>query len=176
MQLSKLSKASFVPASVVTSDYNQNPSEPQCDHRAHCCYNQWMQAGPTCCDQLQPPAYLSLRCPAWLKSSVAKFRLNNAPIRCNIDHQINYQDRICTRCTSNQVDNEHHVLFECSSVAHIRAQPHARDLLAGCNNVHELMQAAYHAERASKLVNYISSIMDHLDNARHHTGSNAGQM
>ena len=153
-----------------------DPKDPQCEHRSHCCYNQWMFA-TTERDKLQAPAYLTLPCSSRLKTSAARFRLNNAPIRCNVDHGLGYSDRICTRCNNNQVDNEYHVLFECAGLADVRNHTSVDTSLGGCTSMHEFMQAAYQFERASSFVSYVGSIMSWIEEGSHrHTGSNAGQM
>jgi hypothetical protein len=71
---------------------------------------------------LVPPAYISADVPlatlAQKKAiaAVRTVRLAAAPIACNTKHGVAYTKRKCQRCETG-VDNEHHLLFECSHVA-----------------------------------------------------------
>jgi hypothetical protein len=50
------------------------------------------------------------------KKAIAAVRLAAAPIECSTKRSVAYTQRKCQRCGTG-VDNEHHMLFECSHEA-----------------------------------------------------------
>jgi len=104
---------------IALADYSGDPCAPECDHRRHCCYRQWMFT-PSCTEVLSPPAYLHVPCSYRHKRSVARFRLSNAPIRVNTEPNIPFCERTCRRCTAAHIDNEAHALLQCTYLADVR--------------------------------------------------------
>jgi hypothetical protein len=77
---------------------------------------------------LVPPAYISAAdMPLAQKKAIAAVRLAAAPIECNTKHGVAYTQRKCKRCGTG-VDNEHHLLFECSHVALVASRSKHRAL------------------------------------------------
>ncbi len=74
-------------------------------------------------------------------------RLAAAPIECNTKHGVAYTQRKCQRCGTG-VDNEHHLLFECSHVALVASRSKHMALFDGVSGVREWMAAAYKPELA----------------------------
>jgi len=111
---------------------------------------------------LVPPAYISADMPlAAQKKAVAAMLLAAAPIECNTKHGINgiaYTKRKCQRCGTG-VDNEHHLLFECSHVALVASRSKHRALFEGVRDVREWMAAAYKPELAATLGSCMQDMM-----------------
>jgi hypothetical protein len=99
---------------------------------------------------LVPPAYISADMPLAQKKAIAAVRLAAAPIECNTKHGVAYTKRKCQRCGTG-VDNEHHLLFECSNVALVAGRSKRRALFDGVRDVREWMAAAYQPELAATL-------------------------
>ena len=75
----------------------------------------------------QPPSFTDILIPRYLSkvttNHVTRFRLGShhlAVCTGRYRHQ-EYSSRICTRCHSNQVDDEHHMIFDCTALDHLRA-------------------------------------------------------
>ena len=77
-------------------------------------------------------------------------RLAAAPIECNTKHGVAYTQRKCQRCGTG-VDNEHHLLFECSHVALVASRSKHMTLFDGVSGVRDWMAAAYKPEVAATL-------------------------
>ncbi len=108
---------------------------------------------------LVPPAYISADMPRLLrKKAIAAVRLVAAPIECNTKHGIAYTKRQCQRCGTG-VDNEHHLLFECSHVALAASKSKHRALFDRVRNVREWMAAAYKPELAATLGSCMQDMM-----------------
>jgi hypothetical protein len=92
------------------------------------------------------------------KKAIAAVRLAAAPIECNTKHGIVYTKRKCQRCVrcGTGVDNEHHLLFECSHVALVASRSKHRALFEGVRDVREWMAAAYKPELAANLSFFLS--------------------
>jgi hypothetical protein len=131
------------------TEHKGKPTRAVCNRRKHCVYATWMHADLR--GSHAPATYLKLQCPHRLKQAAARFRLSNARIRANTDVKLNYRNRTCTRSEGCRkkglVDNEHHVLFQCTAFQGIRSTyPHLFDT---CNrSVYRFMQAAYQVETA----------------------------
>jgi hypothetical protein len=142
--------------------FTHDPVDPACPNRYHNMYHQWMFLPPVE-GTLAPPAYLtSTNSLLRAKQATARIRLNNAPIRCNIDHGLDYNSRLCTRCNSNQIDHEAHFLLECTGLAGIRDKECYAELLAECTNIQDLMQAAYEPESSRVLTHFFDDILNDL--------------
>jgi hypothetical protein len=91
---------------------------------------------------LVPPAYISADIPLAQKEAIAAVRLAAAPIECNTKHSVAYTQRKCQRCGIG-VDNEHHLLFDCSHAVLVANRTNHRALFDGVSGVREWMAAAY---------------------------------
>jgi hypothetical protein len=158
------------------ADYTGDPTAPECEHRKHCCYSRWMHTPGN--EGLSPPAYLWASCSYRHKQSVARFRLNNAPIRVNTDPNIPFSARTCRRCEAAEVDNEVHALFNCSYLADVRES--YEFLFLDCSDIGVFMQAGYNPDTAPVFVNCIHKMMSKLECASAPSSAshrrNAGQM
>jgi hypothetical protein len=91
-------------------------------------------------------------------------RLAAAPIECNTKHGVAYTKRKCQRCGTG-VDNEHHLLFECSKCSHValvasRSKHRALfDGVSGVRDVREWMAAVYKPELAATLGSCMQDMM-----------------
>ena len=99
---------------------------------------------------LVPPAYISADMPLAQKKAIAAVRLAAAPIECNTKHSLAYTQRKCQRCGTG-VDNEHHLLFECSHEALVANRSKHKVLFDRVSDVKEWMAAAYQPELAATL-------------------------
>jgi hypothetical protein len=104
-----------------------------------------------------PPAYISADMPLAQKKAIAAVRLAAAPIECNTKHGVAYTQRKCQRCGTG-VDNEHHLLFECSHVALVASWSKHMALFDAVSGVRDWMAAAYKPELATTL----GSCMPHM--------------
>jgi hypothetical protein len=105
-----------------------------------------------------PPAYISADMPLAQKKATAAVRLAAAPIECNTKHGVAYTNRKCQRCGTG-VDNEHHLLFECSHVALVASRSKHRTLFDGVRDVREWMAVAYNPEQAATLGSCMQDMM-----------------
>jgi hypothetical protein len=96
-------------------EFDSDPTDPECPHRQHSTYCHLMLRADDS-GLLVPPAYISADMPLAQKKAIAAERLAAAPIECNTKHGLVYTKRKCHWCGTG-VDNEHHLLFECSHVA-----------------------------------------------------------
>jgi hypothetical protein len=110
---------------------------------------------------LVPPAYISADMPLAQKKAIAAVRLAAAPIECNTKHGVTYTNRKCQRCGTG-VDNEHHLLFECSHVALVASRSKHMTLFDGVSGVREWMVAAYKPELAATLGSCMQDMMHGL--------------
>ena len=141
--------------------FNHDLTDPACPKRYHNIYNQWMHTPPE--GEYAAPAYLSSTSSTRKAiHATAQIRLNNAPIRSNTDHNLDYARRVCTRCESNLIDHEAHFLLECSGLASIRAKDCYSELLSSCTTIQELMQAAYLPSSSPLLNSFMLDMMNHL--------------
>ena len=67
---------------------------------------------------------LKLHLPDRILRAFMRFRLgcHNLPIDSGRQHGIPRHQRICTRCSLEMVGDEHHLLFTCTAVQHVRQQ------------------------------------------------------
>jgi hypothetical protein len=94
------------------------------------------------------------------KKAIAAVRLAAAPIECNTKHGVAYTQRECQRCGTG-VDNEHHLLFECSHVALVASRSKHMARFDGVSGVRDWMAAAYKAELAATLESCMQQDMMH---------------
>jgi hypothetical protein len=92
------------------------------------------------------------------KKAIAAVRLAAAPIECNTKHGVAYTKRKCQRCGTG-VDNEHHLLFECSHVVLVASRSKHRALFDGVRDVREWMAVAYKPELAATLGSCMQDMM-----------------
>jgi hypothetical protein len=95
-------------------------------------------------------AYISADIPLAQKKAIAAVRLAAAPIECNTKHSVAYTRRKCQRCGIG-VDDEHHLLFDCSHAVLVANRTKHRALFDGVSGVREWMAAAYKPEVAATL-------------------------
>jgi hypothetical protein len=84
-----------------------------------------------------------------------------APIECNTKHSVAYAQPKCQRCGIG-VDNEHHLLFDCSHVALVANRSKHMALFDGVSGVREWMAAAYKPELAATLVSCMQGMLHGL--------------
>ena len=154
-------------------DFDYDPTDPACTTRQRSTYYSYMLARPwqanPADDRLQTPAYLHRQASVRKKQAVAKYRLGGAPIRANIEHAQPYLERICQRCVPGNVaippsvDNEPHMLFDCSHSKLMTARSHHHQLFEGVSGVHKFMEAAYNPNVAGQLIECISDMMKGLE-------------
>jgi hypothetical protein len=107
---------------------------------------------------LVPPAYISADMLFAQQKAIAAVRLAAAPIECNTKHGVAYTKRKCQRCGTG-VDNEHHLLFECSHVALVASRSKHRALFDVVRDVREWMAASYKPELAATLESCMQDMM-----------------
>ena len=73
--------------------------------------------------------------------SMARFRLGCHCLRVETGRYqgTHYTDRVCTRCESGEVDNEHHMIFECAKLSDLRQDRRFRALFHGDQDVRSFM-------------------------------------
>ncbi len=79
-------------------------------------------------------------------------------IECNTKHGNAYTKRKCQLCGTG-VDNEHHLLSECSHVALVASRSKHRALFEEMRDVREWMAAAYKPELAATLGSCMQGMM-----------------
>ena len=130
-------------------EFDSDPTDPECPHRQRSTYCHLMHHADDS-GLLVPPAYISADMPLAQKKAIAAVRLAAAPIECNTKHSVAYTQRKCQRCGIG-VDNEHHLLFECSHAAIVASRSKHMALFDGVRGVREWMAAAYKPELAATL-------------------------
>jgi hypothetical protein len=130
-------------------EFDSNPTDPECPHRQRSTYCHLMHRADDS-GLLLPPAYISADMPLAQKKAIAAVRLAAAPIECNAKHSVAYTQRKCQRCETG-VDNEHHLLFECSHEALVANWSKHKALFNGMSDVREWMAAAYKPAAAATL-------------------------
>jgi hypothetical protein len=135
-------------------------ADPECPHRQRSTYCHLMHYMHRADDSglLVPPACISADMPLAQQKAIAAVRLAAAPIECITKHSVAYTKRKCQRCGTG-VDNEHHLLFECSHVALVASRSNHRALFEGMGDVREWMAAAYKPELAATLGSCMKDMM-----------------
>ena len=151
--MARLAKQKFA---VSYREFDSDPTDPECPHRQRSTYCHLMHHADDS-GLLAPPAYISADMTLAHKKAIAAVRLAAAPIECNTKHNVAYTQRKCQRCGTG-VDNEHHLLFECSH--DIRSKHRA--LFDGVSDVREWMAAAYQPELAATLGSCMQDMMHGL--------------
>ncbi len=131
-------------------EFDTDPTDPgECPHRQRSTYCHLMHRADDS-GLLVPPAYISAdnHAACSKESHRHSVRLAAAPIECNTKHGVAYTKRKCQRCGTG-VDNEHHLLFECSHVALVASRSKHRALFDGVRDVREWMTAAYRTGTSS---------------------------
>jgi hypothetical protein len=164
-------------------EFDSDPTDPECQHRQRSTYCHLMHHADDS-GLLVPPAYISAGMPLAQKKAIAAVRLAAAPIECNTKHSVTYTQRKCQRrgIRGTGVDNEQHLLFECSHVALVANRSKHMTLFDGVSDVREWMAAAYKPELAATLTRKLHA--RHAARfegwpsrpAKRHTGFLAGQM
>ena len=73
-------------------------------------------------------AHMNFSMSEHLMKCLFRFRLGSTTsLRCN-NHQVNRQDRTCTICRGAHLEDEKHVLFECTAYDHVRSEMRWRHL------------------------------------------------
>jgi len=175
IQVKAVKKAAETKFLACLAEFTGDPADPDCKHRKRCVYANWMHQAPAPAKDLSPVNYLGAQCPRRWKEAAARFRLSNARIRVNTDLRQCFTERTCTRCLSigTGVDNEHHVLFECTALDYIRTVH--KHLFDGRSTVRQFMEAAYDREICIDFCKSMYDIMTKLEDARNaspkpHTG------
>jgi hypothetical protein len=146
--------------------FHVSPTDDECEYRQRSSYAHYMHLGGLLSEHsvLPTPAYISADAPLVKKRAIAKIRMCCLALRANTDHSISYSQRICTRCTGGQVDNEHHLLFECPSMERVR---HKYDtLLRECPTLPDLMGAVYDSDTVDCVMNFCCEIVQRLEGHR----------
>jgi hypothetical protein len=130
-------------------EFDSDPTDPECPHRQRSTYCHLMHRADDS-RLLVPPAYISADIPLAQKKAIAAVRLAAAPIECNTKHSVAYTQRKCQRCGIG-VDNEHHLLFDCSHAVLVANRTKHRALFEGVSGVRDWMAAAYKPEVAATL-------------------------
>lgn len=139
--------------------FDQDPTDPNCTTRQRSSYCRWMYRAPA--GQLTAPTYLKHNVPVHKKQAVARCRLGGAPIRANT-HSSPYTDRICTRCHVG-IDNESHMLFDCSHSGLSEARGSHPTLFEGAADVSQFMEAAYNPTLTDSFIHCISAMIGCLE-------------
>ena len=154
--------------------YNQPSAEAEnCPSRRRCCYKQWMYPQGDL-DELPRPAYLSGNLSLKAKRVMARFRLNGAPVRANLEHNISYSDRVCrfgcqpasssgAQVQRVPVENDKHLVLECVATSQIRARPRYCTMFRPGVDMHQLMGLAYDPAATSTLVHCISEMISKVE-------------
>ena len=100
--------------------------------------------------------------PLSLKKAVARFRLSGSKLRAVSEHTLDYDRRICRRC-NHAVDNEHHMLFECTHAGLQQLRDQHRELFLGVDSVKQFMMAAYNHDTVVSLATCIRSMMHAIE-------------
>ena len=155
--LTRLAKQKFADS---IQEFDMDPTDPECPHRQHSSYCQLMHHAHES-KLLVAPAYISADMPLCKKQAIARVRLSAAPIRCNTSHGVQYIQRSCQRCGSG-VDNEHHMLFECTQAGLVSIRSKYGELFDSARSVSELMAAAYTSDLASALGSCMHDLLKEL--------------
>jgi hypothetical protein len=122
------------------------------DHRVRATYLYWF-CMPLDLDKhiphLHPYLCAGNRMPTTWVTSMAKLRLSSHGLRVELGrHQrppLSYGERVCTRCNSELVDDEAHLLLECGATEHLRAE--FRDVIVAETSQLSCMRAIMHVQR-----------------------------
>ncbi len=142
-------------------EFDSDPTDPECPHRQRSTYCHLMHHADDS-GLLVAPAYISADMPLAQKKAIAAVRLAAAPIECNTMHGVPYTQRTCKRCGSG-IDNEHHMLLECSHSALAVIRSEHRALFDGISDVRTLMTAAYKPDLATFLGSCMQGILQSLE-------------
>jgi hypothetical protein len=145
--------------------FASDPTADDCpDGRRRCTYAQSMLLGGIAHThaELPVPAFLTADAPLIKKRALARLRLGAAPISANQEHSKDsrYSERICKRCSAQQVDNEQHLLFECSVFSHIRHKFAA--VLEGHHDLAGLMKGVYDTSTVDGVMDYVLEVLQCL--------------
>ncbi len=133
-------------------EFEWDPTDPECP-RQRSTYCQLMHHAND--DRLlTAPAYITADMPLCKKVAVARVRLVAAPVCSNTNHRGPYMQRTCQRCDLG-VDNEHHMLFECTHAALSATRLKYGGLFDASTGVRGLMAAAYKPELAVSIGSYM---------------------
>jgi hypothetical protein len=107
------------------SAHTSSPAADLCPKRHACKYNSHMlrDGGEDGHAELPVPAYLHAFVPPAHKRALARLRLSKAPIQTNMQLDVAYTRRWCTRGCDVATDSEHHLLFEFPARADVRVNP-----------------------------------------------------
>ena len=102
-------------------DLDISPRSCPSTRALYCRYQRWF-ARPSHVPQRKMA--LKLHLPDRILRAFMRFRLgcHNLPIDSGRQHGIPRHQRICTRCSLEMVGDEHHLLFTCTAVQHVRQQ------------------------------------------------------
>ena len=125
-------------------------------------YEQWMAVPWEKDKRPFPPPYLSVALPKDVIRDMARFRLSAHHLHVETGrwqaHGAHVRDRVCGLCGAGTVQDEKHVLFECTALEGIRSQ--FGDLLGSCNGQ---MKTLLTAGNASRLAWYVHKCMKRID-------------
>lgn len=138
--------------------FDQDPSIPECPERWHHSYRHYMHVEVSE-DTLVAPAYVSYDMPLHLKKSVARLRLSGAKLRAVSQHSVPYDQRLCQRCNIPAVDNEHHMLLECTHTGLEQVRAQYAHLFENVTTVKQFMMNAYQQDRVLCFSSCIHSMM-----------------
>jgi hypothetical protein len=96
--------------------------------------------------ELPVPAYVHAFGPLAHKWALACLRLSKAPIQSNVQLDVAYTRRWCTRGCDETIDTEHHQLFECPALADVRAVFTGDELHLADGDLCRLMDEVYRPE------------------------------
>ncbi len=85
------------------------------DWRHHCATKDKLRTYRTFKNDMRTASHLNCNLPKYERSLISQLRLGVLPLRIETGRFVglNEQDRICTLCDNNQVENEAHFLFSC---------------------------------------------------------------
>ncbi len=85
------------------------------DWRHHCLTKDKLRTYRLFKTDIKTASHLTSNLPKYERSLISQLRLGILPLRIETGryHNLNEAERICELCDSNQVENEHHFLFEC---------------------------------------------------------------
>ena len=85
------------------------------DWRHHCATKDKLRTYRTFKNDMCTASHLNCNLPKYERSLISQLRLGVLPLRIETGRFVglNEQDRICTLCDNNQVENEAHFLFSC---------------------------------------------------------------
>jgi hypothetical protein len=88
------------------------------------------------------------------KRALARLRLSKAAIQTDMQLDVAYTRRWCTRGCDEATFTEHHLLFECPALADVRVAFPDLELHLADGNLGRLMDEVYHLETVEAILDF----------------------